>query len=106
MCERNKTMALSPAGLLFPPEIPNQIWSDISMDFVEGLPKSRGFEVIFVVVDRFSKYGHFMTIKHPYTAKSKAELFVKEIVRFHGHPQSIVFDRDKVLLSHFWRELF
>ncbi|KAA0062227.1 Transposon Ty3-I Gag-Pol polyprotein [Cucumis melo var. makuwa] len=63
----------------------------------DGLPKSAGFEAIFVVVDRMSKYAHFMALKHPYTAKSVAELFVKEIVRLHDtklhrsstyHPQT------------------
>lgn len=76
------------------------------MDFIEGLPKSYGFEVIFVVGDRVSKYDHFLMLKHPYTAKTITDLFIKEIVRLHGFPSSIVSDQDKVFLNHFWRELF
>ena len=60
------------------------------MDFVEGLPKSNGYEVIFVVVDRFSKYAHFLALKHPSTVKIVADMFVKEVVLLHGYPKSIV----------------
>jgi len=56
ICQKNNSLALSPTGLLLSLDSPNNIWSDISMDFIEGLPRSNGFKVIFVVVDRFSKY--------------------------------------------------
>lgn len=66
------------------------------MDFIEGLPKASGFEV-----DRFSKYGHFLALKHSYNVKAMDDLFIKEVVRLHSYPKSIIFDRDKVFLSNF-----
>jgi len=81
------------------------VWSDIALDFVEALPRVRGKSVILTVVDRFSKYCHFIPLSHPYSAESVAQVFFAEIVRLHGVPQSIVSDRDTVFTSTFWREL-
>jgi hypothetical protein len=105
-CQWNKTEHLHPTGLLQPLAVPQQIWTDISMDFVEGLPKVNGKSLILTVVDRFSKYAHFITLSHPDTASSMARLFFDEVVHLHGFLASIVSDRDPTFTSNFWRELF
>ena len=76
------------------------------MDFVEGLPKSKGKFVIMVVVEQMTKYSHFLPLAHPYSAETVAQLFYEQVFRLHGLPQSIVCDRDPIFTSHFWTELF
>jgi hypothetical protein len=93
-------------GLLQPLPIPLSSWTDLSMDFIEGLPSSHGYSVILVVVDRFIKYCHFFSIKHLYTVFSIAQVFLDNVVKLHGIPHSIVCDMDKVFTSAFWTELF
>ncbi|KAL0549554.1 hypothetical protein IC582_014039 [Cucumis melo] len=66
ICQRNKYEATKPAGVLQPLPIPERILEDWTMDFIEGLPKAGGMNVIMVVVDRLSKYAYFITLKHSF----------------------------------------
>lgn len=59
------------------------------MDFIEGLSRSEGYTMIMVVVDRPSKYSHFIGLKHPFMAKEIASTFIRKIVRLHGFPRPI-----------------
>lgn len=76
------------------------------MDFIEGLPPSGGRTVIMVVIDRLSKYAHFLSISHPYIATIVARVFLDNIFKLHGFPLNIVSDRDPVFTNQFWKELF
>lgn len=88
-----------------PLPIPQRIWDDIAMDFIVGLPNAKSFTVIMVVVDRLSKFGHFVPMKIDFSSTSVAIAFIQLIVKLHGVPRSIVTDRDKVFLSKFWTSL-
>lgn len=101
ICQRNKCETASLAGLLQPLLIPTRVWDDLSLDFITGLPRSNGVDAILVAVDRFTKYAYFCGLQHPYSAKSVAELFVKEIIKLHKMPRSIVSDRDSIFISSF-----
>jgi len=106
ICQQNKHENMLTPGLLQPLPIPLTPFTDISMDFIEGLPKSEGKEVIFIVVDRFSNYAHFMALIHPYSTSSVAKVFMDNVYKLHGLPATIISDRDPVFLSHFWQQLF
>jgi hypothetical protein len=87
-------------------EVPTTVWADVVMDFVEGLPSVSGKSVILTVIERFSKYCHFLPLGHPYTTTSVARLFFDNVVKLHGILSSIVSDRDPVFMGQFWQELF
>lgn len=91
---------------LQPLPIPIETLMDVSMDFVEGLLPLRSKTTILIVVDFLTPCAHFSIVVHPYATSSIAQIFVDNIVKLHGIPQSIVNDRDKIFTSNFWKEFF
>jgi len=78
----------------------------VSMDFIDGLPPSGHANCIMVVVDKLSKFAHFIPLHHPYTAQRVAQAFLDNIFKIHGLPTHIISNRDPIFTSQFWRELF
>lgn len=106
ICQRAKPDRNRYPGLLQPLPIPNHAWQIVTMDFIEGLPTSRSANCILVVVDKFSKFAHFLPIKHPFSTSRIASVFLDNIYKLHGLPQAIISDRDRVFTSNFWQKLF
>jgi hypothetical protein len=74
------------------------------MDFIVGLPRTqRGYDSIWVTVDRLTKVAHFIPVKTKYTGEQLAILYMEKIECLHGVPKKIVSDRGSQFTSHFWK---
>ena len=104
VCARNKTSSRAQMGLLHPLPVPHRPWSHISLDFVTGLPPSKGNTAVLTVVDRFSKMAHFLPLVKLPSAKETAEVMMTHVFRIHGFPSDIVSDRGPQFTSGFWKE--
>lgn len=107
ICQKNKSEHTPYPGLLQPLPVPEKSWTHISVDFIEGLPKSEGKEVILVIVDRFTKYSHFFfAMSHQFIVQQVAHEFLDGVYKLHGLLAVIVSDRDRIFTNHLWQELF
>ncbi|CAN4087034.1 unnamed protein product [Withania somnifera] len=93
-----------PGGLMQRLPIHEWKWERVTMDFVSGLPRtSRGFDSVWVIVDRSTKSAHFIPTHSSYSAERPARIYIREVVRLHGVPISIISDRGTQFTSKFWR---
>ena len=103
-CARNKVNRHRKYGLLQPLETPDRPWKSIEIDFLCGLPISKGYTVIMVVVDRFSKMIHLIPFKQIPNAKQTAKAFLNNIYKLHGLPSELYTDRGSQFTSSLWSE--
>jgi hypothetical protein len=106
ICQQAKPERVNYPGLLEPLPTPDGAWKMVTMDFVEGLPISGSANCIMVVVDKFTRYAHFIPLKHPFTAATVAAAYMDNVFKLHSLPQVIISDRDPIFTSQFWKELF
>ena len=103
-CQQVKAEHQKPAGLLHPLEVAEWKWEHVTMDFVTHLPRTpQGHEAVWVIVDRLMKSAHFLAVRMTFTLERFCWLYIREIVRLHGVPISIVSDRDPMFTAHFWK---
>jgi Integrase zinc binding domain/Retroviral aspartyl protease/Chromo (CHRromatin Organisation MOdifier) domain len=106
-CQRNKPSHQSTMGLLQPLPIPHRPWSQVSLDLITALPRTLlGHDAIVVFVDKVTKMVHYVATTTNVTAPQLASIFMHEVIRLHGVPDSLLSDRDPRFTAHFWRSLW
>jgi hypothetical protein len=102
VCQRVKAEYQRPAGLLHSLKVPEWKWEEIGMNFIVGLPRTpKGYDSIWVIVDRLTKVAHFILVKTTYKGSQLAELYMARIVCLNGVPKKIISDRGSQFTSRF-----
>lgn len=110
-CQRNKASRHAKYGNLQLQEPPTRPWDEVTMDFIVKLPKSpdpatsNKYDSVLVIVDRLTKYSHFVPCNETITAEKLGFLVLDRLVRYHGIPTVFVTDRDKLFTSNYWKTL-
>ncbi len=104
-CQQTKTFPAKPFGTLQPNAVPTDPWEDISADLIMGLPESRGYTAILVVVDRLTKMIHLSPTDNSLNSTGLARLYLNNVWKLHGTPKRVISDRGPQFVSQFMREL-
>ena len=94
MCAASKDTNSKPRGLLHSLPVPDRPWQSMGMDFPGPLPKSNNFNYLLVIIDQLMSQVCLVPTTTTVTAKGIAWIVLKEVMRLHGIPESIVSDRD------------
>ena len=104
-CQRTKGTNQKPMGKLHPLLIPTKPWDSIGMDFIGPFPEVDGYNYLWVVICWLTSMVHLVPVNTKMTAKELSWKYLREIVRLHGLPSTIVSDRDSKFTSQWWREI-
>ena len=103
-CQQVKAEHQKPVVLLQPLEVAEWKWEHVTMDFVTHLPRTpQRHDAVWVIVNWLTKSAHFLAMRMTFTLERFCRLYIREIVRLHGVPVSIVSDRDPRFMTHFWK---
>src|SRR6202789_2442989 len=104
-CQRAKGSMKKPTGKLHTLPIPTKPWDSVGMDFIGPFPESKGYNYLWVIICRMTSMMHLIPVHTRMKASELSWIYLREIVRLHGLPSSIVSDRDSKFTSKWWREL-
>ena len=105
ICTTSKDANSKPTGLLHSLPIPDRPLQSIGLDFMGQLPKSNNFDYLLVIINQLTSQVHLVPTTMTVTTRGIVWLILKEVMRLHGIPESIVSDRDTKFTSIFWKEL-
>ena len=105
LCQRMKNRTEEPAGKLKLSEMPQKMWSHLTVDFITKLPVVAGKDAILVVCDRLSKMTHFVATTEGTSAEGLARLFQDNVLKLHRLLESVVSDRGLQFVAELTREL-
>ena len=105
ICQQAKLARVCYPGLLSPLPVPARAWEMVTMDFISGLPVSGNFDCIMVVIDKFSKYGHFIPLRHPFSAHKIVEVFVDNVFKLDSMPNVLCLTGTQSSLASFGKRL-
>ncbi|SYW86509.1 uncharacterized protein UHO2_04007 [Ustilago hordei] len=103
VCARYKAPCHHPYGLLQPLATPDRPWGSISLDFIEGLPPSRNYDSILIIVDRLTKFAILAPTHKTVMAKQTAVLLYGHMVRLFRYPDHMVSDQGRQFISGAWK---
>lgn len=105
-CQQAKVEHIKQPGLLQPLAVPTQAWQVVCMDFIEGLPKSQKFDTIMVVIDKYTKYAHFIPLAHPFSTLTVAQAYLDLVYKLHAYLKALCQTVTKSLPALFGRNCF